>query len=402
MKVFKYVARTADGATYKGKMRGSNRESVVEILQGRDLVVVDVKEDIGLSLERLNEINIGGVPIKEKVRFMRQLATMISAGIPLAKAISILQDQAENPFMKRALSDALADVEGGLSLSEAFKKQNGLFDDIVISLLSAGEASGKLDEILKKISVELDEKKKLQDRIKSAFIYPIILVVIMVLVVVLLMFVLVPALNDIYADSNAALPAPTQLLINMSNSMQHYWWLYLLVTLIGIVLFKYYAGTKQGKRFLDTVILKVPIFGTLIRKVQIAQFTRVLTLLLSSGLSIVEALDLTAKSLSNVNYREVVEKATEEVQKGTSLSLPLSRSDYFPLIISQMVAVGEESGQLDMILQKLSEDYNDEVKVMTENLSTAIEPLMLVIMGGMIGFIAIAVYMPMFTMTEAF
>lgn len=400
MKRFKYSARTKEGAIDKGVMEAKNPQAVSETLQGKGLIVVSVKEDLGLSLSRLEEINIGGVPMKDKVLFMRQLSTMISAGLPLTQALEILYQQANNPLFKRVLSDVLGDVQGGKSLSASFKSNADVFDEITINLIAAGEDSGNLETVLQRLAVELEESKKLQDKVKSAMIYPAIICVVIVVVIILLMVVLVPAMSDIYSEFDAELPLVTRMLIGMSEGFLKFWWAIAIFTLSIILGVRFYYQSPDGKKFFHRMMLKLPIFGPLFVKMQLAQFTRILALLLKSGLSIVEALKLTANSMSNVLFKNAVLEAKKEVEKGTQLTIPLSRSELFPLIVSQMVSVGEESGEMDLVLDKMAEYYNDEVQVMTSNLSTMLEPLILIVMGVVIGFIALAVYMPMFSLTE--
>lgn len=400
MNQYKYSARSNDGAVIKGKMKANSESDVVESLQAKRLIVVDVKEDVGLNMERLNEINIGGVPMSDKVVFMRQLSTMISAGLPLSQALEILEQQASNPKFKKVLAEVTSDVKGGTSLATAFRKSQDVFDDITVSLIEAGEESGHLEEILQRLATELENQKKLKDKVKSAFTYPAVIVVVVIAVIAIMLLVLVPAMEDIYSEFDAELPWVTQALVSMSNAVINYWWLMLItIATVGIVM-KYYFDTPKGRKFKDKTVLKLPVFGNLTKKIQITQFTRVLALLLKSGLSIVEALQLTSNSLSNTLFKEAVLEAKKEVEKGTPMATPIARSQIFPLIVSQMIAVGEESGQIDMVLEKMAEYYNSEVEVITGNLTTLLEPFILIIMGVVIGFIALGVYMPMFTLVE--
>ncbi|WKZ31298.1 MAG: type II secretion system F family protein [Candidatus Dojkabacteria bacterium] len=400
MNQYKYSARNKEGAVIKGKLKASSENDVADSLQAKGLIVVDIKEDVGVNLERLNEINIGGVPMADKVVFMRQLSTMISAGLPLSQALEILEAQAGNPKFKKVLADVTADVKGGTALAVAFRKSADVFDDITVSLIEAGEESGHLEEILKRLATELENQKKLKDKVKSAFTYPAVIVVVIIAVIAIMLLVLVPAMEDIYSEFDAELPWVTQALVAMSNFVINFWWLIIVaVATIGI-LSKYYFDTPKGRKFKDKAMLRLPVFGNLIKKIQITQFTRVLSLLLKSGLSIVEALQLTSNSLSNTLFKEAVLEAKKEVEKGTPMATPIARSQVFPLIVSQMIAVGEESGQIDMVLEKMAEYYNSEVEVITNNLTTLLEPLILIVMGGVIAFIALGVYMPMFSLVE--
>ncbi len=399
MKKFRYSARTKDGTIKRGELEADSRTEVVQSLQEQDLLVVNVEEKIS-AFGSLKEINIGGVPIDDKVVFMRQLATMMSSGLPLTQALEILQAQASNPLFKRVLKEVLDDVEGGSSLSAAFKKHPGVFDDIVLNLIKAGEDSGKLEEVFLRLADELEHQRDFQGKVKSAMIYPIIITIVIVIVVALVMLFMIPSVADIYNEFGGELPPVTKILIKMSDFTRDYWWV-VLIGIAGLVTgVKYYIESPTGKRVFDSFKLKAPIFGDLMLKIQLAQFTQTLHLLMQSGLPILDALDLVADSLSNSLFEEDVKTASEEVEKGSSLALPLSRSEQFPLIVSQMIGVGEETGRLDDVLDKMAEYYNNEVSMMTDNLTSIMEPVMLIVMGGVIAFIAVAVYTPLFSLAN--
>ena len=282
------------------------------------------------------------------------------------------------------------------------KRTSGIFDEITISLIEAGEESGNLDDILGRLADELEKKKKLNDKIKSAFTYPIIMAVVVVGVVILMITVLVPTIEDVYSTFGAdELPGVTRFVVAISNWTFSYWWLIIIMTAIFGIGIKLYLDTDKGKLFFGKLMITIPLFGNLIVNMQLAQFTRILALLMSSGLSIIQALELTASSLSNIIFRKTLLESVKEVEKGVSLSVPLSRSEVFPLIVSQMVSVGEETGSLDKILSKMADFYESEVEYITGNLSTLLEPVILIVMGGVIGLIAAAVYVPMFNLAGA-
>jgi type IV pilus assembly protein PilC len=400
MKKFKYSARTTEGKEIKGTINARDEAAVTEILHDRGLVIVNIKDTFDFSLERLNQINIGGVPLNEKVVFMRQMATMVSAGLPLTRALEIMEAQTSNPLFRNVITRVKNGVESGIGLADSFRAEEEVFDDVTLNLIEAGESSGRLDEILLKLATELEERKSLSSKIRSALIYPVIILVVIVAVIVLLMFVLVPAMSDIYSEFDSELPWTTTFLINMSDFFLNYWWVVLLVLAVLIIGGKAYLDTNAGKKVMDKIILKIPILKDVITKTQIAQFTRIMSLLLSSGLSILQALELSAKSLSNSIFRDVILDARDEVEKGGSLTVPISRSEYYPLIVSSMIAVGEETGNLDVVLEKVAEYYKEEVNEATTNLSSVLEPIFLIIMGVTIGFIAMAVYMPMFQLSS--
>lgn len=401
MKKFKYSARDASGKVVTGELEARDSASVADILHDRGLVVVSVKASNSIDWERLNEINIGGIPAKDKVVFMRQMATMVSAGLSITKSLEIMIQQAENPLFKKVLRNVLESVEAGKPLSVSFREQEEVFDPISLNLIQAGEESGNLSVILDKLATELEESQALASKIKSAMIYPIIILVVIVAVILVMMLVLVPSMEEIYSDFDAELPLVTRVLISMSNFVSSFWWAILLVIVMLVVGIKYYLSTEKGKRVWDKLVIKIPVIGGIVTKVQISQFTRVLSLLLSSGLAITKALELTAQALSNSVFRDTVLYAKEEVEKGGTLALPIGRSPAFPLLVTSMISVGEETGEIDAVLAKVASYYKEEVDTATENMSSVLEPVFLILIGGVIGFIALAVYMPMFELSTA-
>ncbi len=399
MKKFKYSARDAKGKPVTGEVEAKDPQAVADILHDRGLLVVSVKEVTGFNLEKLNEINIGGVPMKEKVVFMRQMSTMVGAGLPLSRSLEIMTQQAANPLFKRVLQNVLGSIQSGKTLADSFRQEEEVFDNITINLIEAGEESGNLEVVLEKLATELEEKDDLTSKIKSAMIYPAIILVIIIVVILLMMFVLVPAMADIYDDFDAELPFITRFLMSMSDFFINYWWALVVGGLVIFIGGKFYLDSPGGKRTFDKLVLKIPVIGDIVAKMQISQFTRILGLLLGSGLSIIKAIELTADSLSNTMFRETLMEAKDEVEKGGPLAIPIARSEYYPLLVSSMVAVGEETGEMDTVLEKVAEYYKSEVDTATGNLSTILEPVFLVVMGVAIGFIALGVYMPMFQLS---
>lgn len=401
MKKFKYSARDQQGKIINGELEAKDHDSVADILHDRGLIVVSVKEGMGLDLEKLAEINIGGVPMKDKVVFMRQMATMVGAGLPLSRALEIMSQQTENPMFRRVLKEVLLSVQSGKSLSDSFRAQEEIFDDVSLNLIEAGEESGNLEVVLERLATELEEKNSLKSKLKSAMIYPTIILVVIVAVVVLMMMVLIPSMATIYGDFDAELPTVTKILMSISDFFVNYWWAILVVLAVLIIGGKFYLDSDKGKRSFDKIVLKIPVVGMIVTKMQLAQFTRILALLLGSGLSIIKALELTGASLSNAMFRDTVMEAKSEVEKGGALAIPIARSEYFPLLVSSMIAVGEETGEIDAVLTKVSQYYKEEVDVATTNMASILEPVFLIIMGLAIGFIALGVYMPMFQLSSA-
>ena len=401
MAKFKYSARDEKGKIVEGELEARDIASATDLLHDRGLVIVSLKEGVGIDFEKLAEINIGGIPMKEKVIFMRQMATMVGAGLPLTRSLEIMVQQASNPKFKKILANVLSSIQSGKTLADSFRMEEDVFDQITVNLIEAGEESGNLDNILEKIAVELEDKNALRRKVQSAMIYPSIILLVIIGVIVLMMLVLVPSMAEIYKDFDAELPFATRLLMGMSSFFVDYWWIVLSIVLILVIGFKYYVDTPKGKRNIDKLILKIPSLGVIIAKVQLSQFTRILSLLLGSGVPIIKAIELTANSLGNTMFRETLEEAKDEVEKGGPLAIPIARSEYYPLLVSSMIAVGEETGEIDSVLSKVAEYYKEEVEMATGNLSTLLEPVFLIIMGLAIGFIAVAVYMPMFQLSTA-
>ncbi len=331
---------------------------------------------------------------------MRQLATMVGAGLPITRGLQIMEQQVSNPMFRRVITQVKTSVESGKTLADSFRESDEVFDDVTINLIEAGESSGNLDVILNKLAIELEESKKLGDKLRGALTYPIILLVIIIGVMGLMMFVLVPSMTDIYSEFDAELPAITQFMMGMSNFFIGYWWVVLVLVLSLVIGYKVWVDTPKGKRTRDKILLKIPIMGVIISKMQIAQFTRLLSLLMTGGLPIIKALELTALSLSNEMFKEVILQSRDDVEKGGSLALPIARSEYYPLIVSSMIAVGEETGELDTVLERVAQYYKDEVDTATESVSSLLEPIFLIVMGLVIAFISLAIYMPMFQLSE--
>jgi type IV pilus assembly protein PilC len=357
MAKYKYSARDNKGKVIEGKLEARDPQALAEILQDRGLIVVSIKEQLSIDIEDMSQINVGGIPMKEKVIFMRQLATMVGAGLPLTRGLQIMEQQISNPMFRKTITKVKSSVESGKTLADAFREADEVFDAVTINLIEAGESSGNLDVILNKLAIELEESKKLGDKLRSALTYPIILLVIIIGVMGLMMFVLVPSMTEIYSEFAAELPGITQFMISMSNFTVKYWWAMLVLILSLIIGYKIWVDTPNGKRSRDKLLLKIPIMGPIISKMQIAQFTRLLGLLMTGGLPIIKALELTALSLNNEMFKEVILQSRDDVEKGGSLALPIARSDYYPLIVSSMIAVGEETGELDTVLERVAEYY---------------------------------------------
>lgn len=401
MKEFKYKAFNKEGQIQNGVVKANSPDEVIQVLKKNDLNATQIEEIVSnLSFGRLNEINIGGIPLKEKVVFMRQLSTMLSAGITLTGALDILVQQIDNKGFKKAVGDVSKKVTEGIPFSKALQYQENVFDSITISLIEAGEESGKLEEILYRIADELEKRQEFEGKMKSAMIYPIIMLTTVVVVIAIVMVYMVPQVAQMFTDFGGELPLLTKIVIQLSNFTVKYKFILLFLILGSIIFIRYFYKTSIGKPFMDKLALRLPIFGKLIQAFELANFTRTMTLLIKSGMDIVDIMTLTSKSINNYWIKQGLVDAILEVKKGVAISLPLSQNKYYPPLISRMIAVGEETGKLDVVLEKLNEYYAREVKYMTDNLASLMEPVMILVLGGVVGFIAIAVYGPMFSLWQ--
>lgn len=401
MTKFEYVAVDNQGKNVKGTYEAETRNDVVDYLHERGMVVVHIDEAVGLRFQELINFQIGGVPLSDKVVFAKQLATMISAGLPLVQALEVLASQETNKGFQEKLKNVVKLVEGGSKLSRALGKQKGIFSEVELNLIAAGEESGNMVEMIQKVADNLEKQKDFNSKVKSAMIYPAIIFIAIIAVVILLMMFMVPAVEDLYADfGDADLPFITQIVVNISNFFIDYWW-GVLIAIIGAVFgLRYYYSTPSGKEVIHRFLLTMPIFGVLNTKIQIAEFARLLSMLLSSGISIIDALNIVSKALSNVHFQKAVKDASREVEKGVPLAVPISKNEDFPLIISRIIATGENTGNLDKVLSDLAQYYQTEVNNMTNNLTKMMEPIILLVVGGVVGFLAAVIYMPIYNLAQ--
>ncbi|MFZ6021850.1 MAG: type II secretion system F family protein [Patescibacteria group bacterium] len=401
-KLYEYVAVGKDGNRTKGSMTALNKEEVVTQLFQKGLSPVSVDEVSKLfALDRLKEVNIGGVPLKDKMIFLKQFSIMLNAGLSITRALEVLSMQTTNPRFKVVLKEVLKSVSGGVQLSDSFAKYPDVFDSIAINLIKAGEQSGNLGLILRKLSREYEQKNALKSKVTSALAYPAVLTVVMIGVVVFLLAIVVPQLEDAFKSFGAELPWITKAVIGLSKVITNYWYLVLLVLIGGAVGIKYFVSTPEGRRVWDKILITVPVFGPLFVKIQVATFSRVLYLLISSGVPILQTLELTEATLSNIWFKDEVISMRDQVKRGVSIAVPLLQSPYFPSIVGYMVNVGQETGQLDTVLRKVAKYYDLEIKTATSTLSSLLEPILLVVMGGVVGVIVAAIYYPMFQLTQS-
>jgi type IV pilus assembly protein PilC len=404
MATFVYTGKMVSGEVKKGVVSAANLAAATAVLRRQQIVPASITEKKGL-LATMNEIKIpglgGGIKTKELVIFSRQFATMIDAGLPLVQCLDILSSQQENPEFKKVLFDVKSSVEGGSTFADALKKHPKVFDDLYVNLIAAGEVGGILDTILNRLSGFLEKNEKLKAKIKSAMTYPASVILIACLVVTGLLIWVVPVFEEMFEGFGQALPAPTQIVVNMSEFLQHQWYVLIGVIVAVFVGIKWAYKTKKGRWYLDKLILKTPIFGDLIRKTAVARFTRTLGTMMSSGVPILEGLEIVSKTAGNVVIEDAVMRARTSLSQGKTLADPLMETNVFPGMVTQMIAVGEATGALDAMLSKIADFYEDEVDVAVEALTSIIEPMLMAFLGIVVGGLVIALYLPIFQIAGA-
>ncbi|MEE9164875.1 MAG: type II secretion system F family protein [Nitrospinota bacterium] len=396
MPEFKYTALTKGGKEVDGEFEAEDKESA-EVLLSRqgftDLKVKKKPKDIVLFPEKVTEKNI--------VVFTRQFSVMISAGLPLVQCLSLLAAQAENKTFGKVIGEIRQSVESGDTFSDALRKHPKTFDTLYGNMIEAGEIGGILDTILVRLADYMEKAMKLKAKVKSAMVYPASIVVIAVVVVAFLMIFVIPTFAQMFSELGGTLPGPTRIVMGVSDIFQHYTHYMIGFIIVFIFIFKRFYNTEKGMITVDTAVLKVPVFGPLIRKVAVAKFTRTLGTLISSGVPIIQALDITARTAGQKVVENAIFGTIDSIKEGQTLSAPLTRSKVFPSMVVQMIDVGEETGALDTMLEKIADFYDDEVDAAVDALTSLLEPVLMVFLGIVIGFIVVAMYLPIFQMASA-
>lgn len=393
--VFVWSGKTSRGTVESGEITAGSKEEVIAQLRKRNITATVVKPK-----EKKSSLNLrfgGSVKDKDIVIFTRQFATMIDAGLPLVQALEILSTQVENKVLAKTLTMIKTDVEGGSTYADALKKHPRIFSELYANMVAAGESGGILDTILNRLATYIEKAMKLKKRVKGAMVYPIVVSSIAVLVIAVIMIFVVPTFSKMFAQMGGTLPLPTLLVIKLSKFLAGIGGLLILFLIIGAVIgFGQIRRTEKGKRITDTMFLKLPIFGILLRKVAVAKFTRTLSTLIGSGVPILDGLEITAKTAGNKVIEYAVMDVRQAVSDGRTLAEPLMKSKVFPPMVTHMIAVGESTGALDSMLSKIADFYDDEVDNAVSNLTSMMEPMLMVFLGGSVGFIVIAMYLPIF------
>jgi type IV pilus assembly protein PilC len=400
MPVYNWQGRTRDGAKKKGALEAANEAAVTAQLRSQGILPTKVKakpKDVSEVFTFLQQ----RVKTKDLVIFTRQFAVMIDAGLPLVQCLQILGDQTENASLARVVHEVRGDVESGSTFAEALGKHPKVFDDLYVNLVAAGEVGGILDTILNRLAIQLEKADKLARQFKGAMVYPATVSTIAIGVVVLLLVKVIPVFEKMFADFGGTLPGPTQAVISLSNWMQANV-VYCLFVVAAVIIGHTQARARSlGYRYRsDQVKLKLPLLGTIIKKVAVARFTRTLGTMIASGVPILDALDIVSKTAGNMIIEEELQETRASISEGKTIAEPLQDSKVFPGMMVQMIAVGEETGNMEVMLNKVADFYDDEVDVAVAALTSMLEPLLMVFMGGAIGGILIAMYLPIFTIAD--
>ncbi|OGQ55491.1 MAG: pilus assembly protein PilC [Deltaproteobacteria bacterium RIFCSPLOWO2_02_56_12] len=399
MPVFVWEGKTAQGKILKGEMEAASQDAVFARLRSQRIQPIPARvREKGKGLEK--EFTIPGFGAKvsahDVMLFTRQFATMIDAGLPIVQGLDILSQQSENKAFRIIVRTIKQDVESGFTLADALKKHPKIFDDLYVNMVAAGEVGGVLNTILNRIAMFIEKSARLKSKVKGAMIYPATIVVVAVAVVTVLLLFVIPVFAELYGGMGKALPAPTQITINISNFFRAYF-MYLAGAIVGIVVaLKMYYKTAQGRFTIDGLLLKLPIMGDLIRKVAVARFSQNMSILLTSGVPILDGLAITAKTAGNKVVEKAIMNARISISQGRTVAEPLTESKIFPPMVCQMVAIGENTGALDAMLKKVADFYEEEVDNAVANLTSLMEPLIMVVLGVILGGLVISMYLPIF------
>jgi type IV pilus assembly protein PilC len=399
--VFSYLAIDKDGKEKRGTVDSATRDDATEWLRQSGLVAVSLVDSLSIS----KEINLNFFEKKPKARdmavFCRQFVSILSAGVNILATLEMLGEQTENKCLSRIIWETRTEVEKGESLAGAMRINRNIFTDIFVTMVEAGEASGSLETSFTRMAEQFEKEAALKANMKKATIYPASLAIVAVAVVALLLIFVIPSFEDMFADLDQELPGITQVVLAASNFLLSYWYIIAAAVALIIILITNVIKSRMGKRFLNRIVLKMPLFGNLVTKTSCARMSRTLSTLIAAGIPMIEAIDITAATMTNVHFRDALLAAKEEVAMGNNLSEPIQRSALFPPLVHHMLKIGENTGEIEEMLSKLAEYYDDEVKNITQQLMAAMEPAIIVVMAAIVGTLIISVLLPMGAMYDA-
>ena len=400
--IFHYKARDKDGDLLEGAIEAETRDIVVDRLKGKGYFVTSIEaeeesSDLGEQLKQLKKVKLQDLAL-----FCRQFATMINSGLSLVRSLDILVEQTDHPKLKDAIMSVQENVESGMSLSKALEQEKKVFPQLFISMVEAGEAGGILDDVLLEMADHFENENDMKQKVISALAYPVVISLVAIGVVVFLVTVILPTFVDIFAGMDQQLPLPTRLLLGFSNLFSSYWYVVVgLVAVIAFGIYRYYQ-TDKGRRKIDWILLKTPLFGDLINKISIVRFSRTLGVLIQSGVSILDGLEVVSKVVSNSIISDKIRESRKSISSGDSIVSPLRQSKVFPQMVLQMIRIGEETGSLDEMLAKIAQFYDQEVEHKVESMVSLIEPALILVLGVVVGSIVVSMMLPMFNMMSGF
>ena len=399
MATYEYVVVDKSGKQKKGNMEAQTPERVKELLKNEGLIPISVKEQSFLN----KDLNIGSKKVKPRDLsvFCRQFNSILSAGVTIINALEMLSEQTENKVLRQAIKEVQVDVEKGESLTSAMAKQNETFPPLLIHMIEAGEASGSLEIAFERMAIQFEKQAKVNGMVKKALMYPIAVLVVAVVVVIVMLVVVFPQFQEMFNDLGSDLPAITRVVISMSKFVQNFWWLFLSIVVVAFLGIRTFAKTADGQILFSKLSLNMPMFSNLTIKSSSATLARTLSTLLAAGIPLVDAVNIVAKVISNAIVRNALENCEEEIKRGVPLSVPLQESGVFPPMVYHMTKIGEETGNVEDMLGKIADYYEEEVENATAALTSMLEPLMIVVLGVLVGFILLAIYMPILGMYSA-
>lgn len=397
MFLYRYIAKNSNGEKISGVIEAENQPMALEILRKKEVIVISLKEEKAKELKKAGKVKVG---VDDLAMFSRQLSTMIDSGIPLAQALDVLAEQTEKKVFAQVIMEMRKDVEEGTALSDTLSKHPETFSNLFVNMVKAGEASGMLDDILERLALYLEKTSSLQRKVRSSLIYPIVVSSMALLITAVLLLKVIPTFKGIFTSLGGQLPLPTQILIGASDALLKFWYFVLFAIFLIVFLIGRYISTEAGRKQCDKFLLKMPIFGDLFRKVAVAKFSRTLSTLIKSGVSILVALDIVGKTAGNKVVEDAVNFARKSIREGESIAKPLTESKVFPSMVVRMISVGEQTGELEKMLSKIADFYDEQVDALVSGLTSMIEPLIIAFLGIIIGSVVIALFMPIFKITE--
>ena len=393
---YTYTARALNGDLKSATIDAPSRDEVIKQLKQQRLTVVKIDEGTAVKKKRM-----GSIKMRDIVIFTRQFSTMINSGLPLVQALDILAQQSENPALKDVTRQVVFDVESGNTVADALRKHPKAFTELYVNMVAAGEAGGILDTILMRLAVFMEKNDALVRKVKGAMIYPAVIMSVAVIAITVLLIFVIPTFQKMFASANIALPLPTRIVIGMSHALKTYWYVILAAIGASVFMLKRYYATQDGKLVIDRMMLRAPVLGDVLRKSAVSRFTRTLGTLISSGVSILDGLEITAKTAGNRVIQDAIMESRASIAGGETIAAPLKKSDVFPPMVISMIAVGEQTGGLDEMLSKIADFYDEEVDAAVGGLLALMEPVMIVFLGVVVGGMVVAMYLPIFDMVNA-